>query len=130
MRGYEARIRGYTSSYCTYWVRTSNESTKLAKNPQPIKRDSIGSKSSSESKPEDEVPQDEPPTNRSLEPRVPNYGTHKRVVPDSGSNLPKEGPETPLSSAPRKKRTNKKPQDWMRLVGSKITKTDLEKGGY
>ena len=48
-RSYEARMIGHTSSFGTYWVRTQEGATKLAKNPIPIPDER-------ESESEDELP--------------------------------------------------------------------------
>jgi len=98
-RSYEARMIGYTSSFGTYWVRTQEGATKLAKNPIPIPE----SESESESESGDELPEMENikiqsrPISPEFQPDLPS----RPPTPETPST-----PETP-AKAPKKKRIHK-----------------------
>ena len=96
-RSFEGRIVGYTTTFGTYWVRTADGATKLAKNPIPITLDNESKESSSE----EEIPP----------PEISDW--------DQPDPLPEDlGP----AAAPKKKRRTA--EEWTNLVGSHRSTSD------
>jgi len=96
-RSYEGRIVGHTTTFGTYWVRTADGATKLAKNPIPIILDNESEESSSE----EEIPP----------PEVSDW------------DQPEPPPEDLVpAAAPKKKRRTA--EEWTSLVGSRRSTRD------
>jgi len=96
-RSYEGRIIGYTATFGTYWVRTIDGATKLAKNPIPI----ILNNESEESSSEEEIPP----------PEVSDWDQPDPPPEDLGP-----------AAAPKKKRRTA--EEWTNLVGSRRSTRD------
>jgi len=96
-RSYEGRIIGYTTTFETYWVRTADGATKLAKNPTPVILDNESEESSSEG----EI----------LPLEVSDWDEQDHPTEDLG-----------LAAAPKKKRRTA--EEWTNLVGSRKSTRD------
>jgi len=96
-RSYEGRIIGYTTTFGTYWVRTADGATKLAKNPTPVILDDESEESSSE--------EESPP------PEVSDWDRPDSPPEDLGP-----------AAVPKKKRRTA--EEWTNLVGSRKSTRD------
>ena len=153
-RSFEGRIIGYITTFGTYWVRTADGATKLAKNPIPVMLDNESEESSSEEEipppevsdwnqpdppPEDLGPAAAPKKKRRIVEEWTNLvGTHKSTR-DRKPKIFAVGAD-PDHSTDQQARTSPQAREWAKArikereqllryqVFTKISKSDIPEG--